>query len=123
MANTATGNALLGVKPIYRGELRENHDCFWNQIDQICTDMAHGTYYDQRLVDDKYIWPIMDNAIYKKGFMEHHAYCARTILPPTIWYYGTKFDGHFYEKRDGYLHCFSTTCSMYVCEMVYVLDM
>ena len=43
----------------------------------------------------------MDNAIYKKGFMEHHAYCARTILPPTIWYYGVlNFDGHFYENRD-----------------------
>ena len=84
MANAATGNALLGVKPIYRGELRENHDCFWNQIDQICTDMA--------LLDDKYIWPIMENAIYKKGFMEHHAYIVRE---------------QFYRQR------FGITCTVY----------
>ena len=59
------------------------------------------TWHIDQLLDDKYIWPIMDNAIYKKGFMEHHAYCARTILPPTIWYYGVlNFDGHFYENRD-----------------------
>jgi hypothetical protein len=61
------------------------------------SDMAHITTKDYY---DKYIWPIMDNAIYKKGFMEHHAYCARTILPPTIWYYGSKFDGYFYENRN-----------------------
>ena len=55
MANTATGNALLGVKPIYRGELRENHDCFWNQIDQICTDNIMGNIDNWKMM---WSWPL-----------------------------------------------------------------
>ena len=50
------------------------------------------TWHIDQLLDDKYIWPIMENAIYKKGFMEHHAYIVRE---------------QFYRQR------FGITCTVY----------
>ena len=94
------------------------------------TRFALTWHIDQRLLDDKYIWPIMDNAIYKKGFMEHHAYCARTILPPTIWYYGVlkTLMGIFMKTEIGIAVSWTSLwrCKkrwVPRCEMVYVLDM